>query len=58
MRGKWSGLVLLLVVPWLTSCVTRPQIRLDTGQVHPSSIRLRPPSPRRWKSARRSSSKP
>jgi len=47
MRGKWSGLVLLLVVPWLTSCVARPQIHLDTGQgppiVHTSPAAEPPP---------------
>ncbi|WNG21481.1 hypothetical protein [Cystobacter fuscus] len=32
MLDKWRGLMLLLVVPWLTNCVTRPGIRLDTGQ--------------------------
>ncbi len=32
MRGTWSGLGLLLVVPWLASCVSGPEIRLDTGQ--------------------------
>jgi hypothetical protein len=32
MRGTWSGLGLLLVVPWLASCVSGPQVRLDTGQ--------------------------
>ena len=35
MRNKWSGLWLLLVLPWLTSCVTRPEIRLDMGQGPP-----------------------
>ena len=35
MRGTWSGLGLLLVVPWLASCVSRPPIRLDTGQGAP-----------------------
>jgi hypothetical protein len=32
MRKGWSGLGLLLVVPWLASCVSGPQVRLDTGQ--------------------------
>ncbi|OJH41008.1 hypothetical protein [Cystobacter ferrugineus] len=32
MRNTWSRLGLLLVLPWLTNCVTRPEIRLDTGQ--------------------------
>jgi hypothetical protein len=31
-RQRWSRLVLLLVLPWLTGCVTRPGIRLDTSQ--------------------------
>ncbi|HYO56739.1 hypothetical protein [Archangium sp.] len=35
MRGTWSGLGLLLVVPWLASCVSGPPIRLDTGQGAP-----------------------
>ena len=35
MRRNWLGLGLLLVVPWLASCVTRPEIRLDTGQGPP-----------------------
>ncbi|MGZ3458463.1 MAG: SitA5 family polymorphic toxin [Archangium sp.] len=35
MRGSWSGLGLLLVVPWLASCVSGPEIRLDTGQGAP-----------------------
>ncbi|QRN95222.1 hypothetical protein JRI60_40090 [Archangium violaceum] len=35
MRGTWSGLGLLLVVPWLVGCVSGPQIRLDTGQGAP-----------------------
>jgi hypothetical protein len=35
MRPHWTGLGLLLVVPWLASCVTRPEIRLDMGQGPP-----------------------
>ncbi len=35
MCGTWSGLGLLLVVPWLTSCVSGPPIHLDTGQGTP-----------------------
>lgn len=35
MRGTWSGLGLLLVVPWLAGCVSGPQVRLDTGQGAP-----------------------
>lgn len=35
MRGIWSGLGLLLVVPWLAACVSGPQVRLDTGQSTP-----------------------
>jgi hypothetical protein len=35
MRSTWSGLGLLLVVPWLASCVSGPQVRLDTGQGAP-----------------------
>jgi hypothetical protein len=35
MRSTWSGLGLLLVVPWLASCVSGPQIRLDTGKGAP-----------------------
>jgi hypothetical protein len=32
MRHTWSGLGLLLVVPWLAGCVSGPQVRLDTGK--------------------------
>jgi hypothetical protein len=32
MRGRWSGLWLLLVVPWLTDCVSGRRIRLETGE--------------------------
>ncbi len=32
MRGTWSGLGLLLVVPWMVGCVSGPLVRLDTGQ--------------------------
>lgn len=35
MRSTWSGLGLLLVVPWLAGCVSGPQVRLDTGQGAP-----------------------
>jgi contact-dependent growth inhibition (CDI) system CdiA-like toxin len=42
MRGTWSGLGLLLVVPWLAGCVSGPQVRLDTGQGSP--IVYTPPS--------------
>ncbi|PTL83160.1 hypothetical protein [Vitiosangium sp. GDMCC 1.1324] len=35
MRGTWSGLGLLLVVPWLVGCVSGPQVRLETGQGAP-----------------------
>lgn len=35
MRGTWSGLGLLLVVPWLAGCVSGPWVRLDTGQGAP-----------------------
>ena len=35
MRGTWSGLGLLLVVPWLAACVSGPQVRLETGQGAP-----------------------
>jgi hypothetical protein len=35
MRSTWSGLGLLLVVPWLASCVSGPQVHLDTGQGSP-----------------------
>jgi len=28
----WRAVGLLLVVPWLAGCMTRPEIRLDTGQ--------------------------
>lgn len=42
MRTTWSRLGLLLVLPWLTNCVTRPEIRLDTGQGLP--IVYTPPS--------------
>jgi hypothetical protein len=35
MRGKWNGLGLLLLVPWLTNCVAGPMVRLDTGQGPP-----------------------
>ncbi|HYO53817.1 hypothetical protein, partial [Archangium sp.] len=42
MRGTWSGLGLLLVVPWLASCVSGPQIRLDTG--HGAPIVYTPPA--------------
>ncbi|HLM44328.1 MAG TPA: hypothetical protein VK458_10705 [Myxococcaceae bacterium] len=42
MRRTWSGLGLLLVVPWLASCVSDPRIHLDTGQGAP--IVYRPPA--------------
>ena len=42
MRGTWSGLGLLLVVPWLAGCVSGPQVRLDTGQGPP--LVYRPPA--------------
>jgi hypothetical protein len=42
MRGTWSGLGLLLVVPWLAGCVSGPQVRLDTGQGAP--LVYRPPA--------------
>jgi hypothetical protein len=35
MRDTWSGLGLLLVVPWLAGCVSGPQVRLDMGQGTP-----------------------
>jgi hypothetical protein len=35
MRNTWSGLGLLLVVPWLAGCVSGPQVRLDMGQGAP-----------------------
>ena len=35
MRNRGSGLGLLLVVPWLAGCVSRPQVRLDTGRGSP-----------------------
>ncbi|QRN97376.1 hypothetical protein JRI60_52005 [Archangium violaceum] len=35
MRGSWSGLGLLLVVPWLASCASGPEIRLHIGQGTP-----------------------
>jgi hypothetical protein len=58
MRHTWSGLGLLLVVPWLAGCVSGPQVRLDTGQGAPIVYSPRPTSPRRWKCARRNSSRP
>ena len=42
MRRTWSGLGLLLVVPWLASCVSVPRVHLDTGQGAP--IVYRPPA--------------
>jgi hypothetical protein len=42
MRRTWSGLGLLLVVPWLASCVSGPRIHLDTGQGAP--IVYKPPA--------------
>jgi hypothetical protein len=35
MRGSWTGLGLLLVVPWLTQCTTGRLIRLETGEGPP-----------------------
>ncbi|HYO54671.1 hypothetical protein [Archangium sp.] len=35
MRNGWSGLGLLLVVPWLAGCVSGPQVRLEMGQGAP-----------------------
>jgi hypothetical protein len=35
MRNQWSGLGLLLVVPWLVNCVSGPVVRLDTGEGAP-----------------------
>jgi hypothetical protein len=35
MRGIWTGLGLLLVVPWLTQCTTGRLIRLETGEGPP-----------------------
>lgn len=32
MRGRWSGLWLLLVVPWITDCVSGRLVRLETGE--------------------------
>lgn len=32
MRGRWTGLGLLLVVPWLTDCVSGRRVRLETGE--------------------------
>jgi hypothetical protein len=42
MRGAWSGLGLLLVVPWLAACVSGPPVRLETGQGAP--LVYRPPA--------------
>jgi hypothetical protein len=35
MRGRWTGLGLLLVVPWLTDCVSGRRVRLETGEGPP-----------------------
>jgi hypothetical protein len=35
MRHKWSGLWLLLVVPWITNCVSGRLVRLETGEGPP-----------------------
>jgi hypothetical protein len=40
MRGTWSGLGLLLVMPWLTACLSGPQVRLDTSH-QPPPVELR-----------------
>jgi len=42
MRGAWSELGLLLVVPWLAACVSGPPVRLETGQGAP--LVYRPPA--------------